>query len=99
MLDGAAPAARSRPCQNWMAAEQYQCPLMLKHIPRVYWIPPPLGSGGSPGLKGKLGHTLRLSKSTISASDRNWMYVILAVADQLPSSGGLFTNVAWLASS
>src|SRR5436305_13299930 len=91
MLDGAAAASRSRPCQNWIAAEQYH-PLRLKHRPSVYAMPPPLGSGGPPGSNGRLPQVLRLSKSTISASARNWMNVIFVVTANPPSSGGLSTN-------
>src|SRR5712692_11233500 len=92
--DGRPDAARSRPFQNWMTAEQYHWLLRLKHIPSVYsMLPLPKPASGQ-----RPGPSL-LSKSTSMALDVKLMLVIVAVCGQLPTSGGLSTKSAFRGSN
>src|ERR1700754_4941162 len=89
------PASSSRPCQNWIGAEQYQWLLMFRHMPRQYST---LSPGAPHGVSRQRFGPSRRSKSTITQPCEKSTRVICAVSAQWPRSDGLSTIVASLMS-
>src|SRR2546428_6332531 len=85
------PASRSRPCQNWIGAEQNQWLVTFTHMPRLYWT---LSPGLPHGVSGQRFGPSRRSKSTTTSPCEKSTRVICAVSAQKPRSAGLSTIVA-----
>src|SRR5258708_27197725 len=94
MSPAGADAARSRPYQNWIAAEQCHWPFLFPQMPSVY-CRSPLPNGVS-------GHRFgpsRRSKSTSMYPVEKSTLVIFAVSAQLPRSFGLSSIMALVMSN